>query len=211
MSSMNVPVPGGIPPGVGLAPPSPVSMPYLPEDRQATEEENLVRQHDWAIGDAEADHHKSTSDLERDAERTRARVNDSVLELRERLGLDPDAEHAHGPFAPVRRHPFTMVAAAAGAATAAVVAVSIARSHRKSTKQAARDTARRTGNRVAVGAATSAAVGAAKSGAKSAAKATERRRKATRKRLNAAKDAFGSAAAKVQKKRKKTMRRLAHR
>jgi uncharacterized protein with von Willebrand factor type A (vWA) domain len=181
-------VPGGIPPGVGLAPPPSVSMPYYPHLEQP-EEENLVRQHDWALQDAEADQHKSTSDLERDAERTRERVNDSVQELRSRLGLDPDAAHAHGPFAPVRRHPFTVAIAAAGAATAAVVGVRVVRDHRKASK-AARDAARE------------------------AVKATDRRRKAARKaahqRWDAAKDVFGSAATAVQRKRKKAMKRLTH-
>ncbi|WP_205323944.1 hypothetical protein [Glycomyces sp. YM15] len=190
MTGMPVP-PGGIPPGVGLAPPPSVSMPYSPhlEAPSEAEEENLVRQRDWAFQDAEADQYKSTSDLKRDAERTRERVNDSVQELRARLGLDPDAAHAHGPFAPVRRHPFTVAIAATGAA-AAVVGVRVFRDHRKASK-AARDAARE------------------------AVKATERRRraarKASRKRWAAAKDVFGSAATAVRRQRKKTMKRLTHR
>jgi hypothetical protein len=189
MTGWTVPPSAAIPPGVGLAPPPAVGMPYQPEDERPEEEENLVRQRDWALQDAEADQHKSTADLEKDAERTRARVNDAVLELKERLGLDPDAAHAHGPFAPVRRHPLTVAVAAAGAATAAVVGVHLIRDQRRSSK-AARDAARR------------------------AIKETERRRKATRKaarkRWAAAKDAFGSAATAVQKQRRKAMRRLTH-
>ncbi|MFC3495213.1 hypothetical protein [Glycomyces rhizosphaerae] len=190
MTGMQTQPPGGIPPGVGLAPPPSVSMPYLPNVELPTEEENLARQRNWAVEDAEADQHKSTRELERDAEQTRARVNDSVRELRSRLGLDPDAAHAHGPFAPVRRHPLTVAIAAAGAATAAVVGVRVLRDHRKSSK-------------------------AAREAAREAIKATERRRKAARKaarkRWAAAKDAFGSAAMTVQKQRKKAMRRMTHR
>lgn len=188
MTGMQIPPTAAIPPGFGLAPPPSTSMPYTPHLEVPTEE-NLVRQHDWAIEDAEADHHKSTADLEKDAERTRERVNDSVLALRSKLGIDPDAAHAHGPFAPVRRHPLTVAVAAAGAATAAVVGVHVIRDQRRSSK-AARDAAR------------------------TAIKATDRRRKAarkaTRKRWAAAKDAFGSAATMVRKQRKKAMRRLTH-
>ncbi|MEU5157634.1 hypothetical protein [Glycomyces sp. NPDC021274] len=188
MTGWTVPPSAAVPPGVGLAPPPAVGMPYQPEDEQP-EEENLVRQHDWALQDAEADHHKSTSDLEKDAERTRERVNDAVLELRSKLGLDEDAAHAHGPFAPMRRHPLTVVVAATGAAAAAVVGVHVIRDQRRTSK-AARDAARE------------------------AIKATERRRKAARKaarkRWAAAKDVFGSAATTVQRQRKKAMRRLTH-
>ncbi|MFG3340115.1 hypothetical protein [Glycomyces sp. NPDC048151] len=189
MTGWTVPPSAAIPPGAGLAPPPAVGMPYLPEAERPEEEENLVRQREWALQDAEADQHKSTADLEKDAERTRERVNDSVLELRAKLGLDPDAAHAHGPFAPVRRHPLTVAIAAAGATTAAVVGVHVYRDQRRSSK-AARDAARE------------------------AVKATERRRKATRKaarkRWAAAKHALGSAAVAVQKRRKKAMRRLTH-
>jgi uncharacterized protein with von Willebrand factor type A (vWA) domain len=189
MTGWTVPPSAAIPPGVGLAPPPGVGMPYQPEDERPETEENLVRQRDWALQDAEADQHKSTADLEKDAERTRERVNDTVLELKERLGLDPDAAHAHGPFAPVRRHPLTVAVAAAGAATAAIVGVHVIRDQRRSSR-------------------------AAREAARQAIKATERRRKATRKaarkRWAAAKDAFGSAATVVQKQRKKAMRRLSH-
>lgn len=189
MTGWTVPPSAAIPPGVGIAPPPAVGMPYQPEDERPEEEENLVRQRDWALQDAEADQYKSTADLEKDAERTRARVNDSVLELRSRLGLDPDAAHAHGPFAPVRRHPFTVAIAAAGASVAAIVSVRVVRDHRKSSK-AARDAARE------------------------AVRATERRRKAARKaarkRWAAAKGVFGSAATTMSKQRKKAMRRLTH-
>ncbi|MDN3238476.1 hypothetical protein [Glycomyces tritici] len=187
MTGWTVPPSAAVPPGVGLAPPPAVGMPYEPEDEHP--EENLVRQHDWALQDAEADQHKSTADLERDAERTRERVNDSVLELRSKLGLDPDAAHAHGPFAPMRRHPLTVVVAATGAAAAAVVGVHVIRDQRRTSK-------------------------AAREAAREAIKATERRRKAarqaSRKRWAAAKDVFGSAATTVQKQRKKVMRRLTH-
>ncbi|HEX2144734.1 MAG TPA: hypothetical protein VHG10_09520 [Glycomyces sp.] len=174
-----------MPPGAGFAPPAPMTGTEYP-----TEEDNLVREHGWALQDAEADQHKSTADLRKDAERTREQVNDSVLELRERLGLDPDAAHARGAFAPVRRHPYTVAVAAAGAATAAVVGVRLARGHRKTAKQAAREAA------------------------EDAIKAAERRRKASRKaarkRWAEAKRLFDSAASTLRKKRKKAMRRLSH-
>jgi hypothetical protein len=164
-------------------------MPYRPETERPEEEENLMREREWALQDAEADRHKTTAELERDVERTRERVNDSVLELRSRLGLDPDAAHAHGPFAPVRRHPLTVAIAAAGTATAAVVGVHMIRDHRRSSK-------------------------AAREAAREAIKATERRRraarKAARKRWTTAKHMFGSAASTMQKQRRKAMRRLAH-
>lgn len=193
---------GGIPPGVGLAPPPAVGMPpYPPEAERSEEEENLVRQRDWALQDAEADQYQSTDDLRKDAERTRERVNESVLELRERLGLDPDAAHAHGPFAPMRRHPFTVAVATVGAATAAVVGVTIARGHRKSAKDAAREAAMD-------------AIKSTERRRKAVAKATNKRRKAARKaarkRWAEAKDLFGSAATVVRKPRKKGMRRLTH-
>jgi len=188
MTGMPGPTGGPIPPGVGLSPPPSVSMPYWP-NVEAPSEEDLVRerQREWGLQDAEADRYKSTADLEEDAERTRERVNDTVLELRGRLGFDPDATHAHGPFAPVRRHPLTVAVAAAGAATAAIVGVHVIRDQRRTSK-AARDAARQ------------------------AIKETEMRRKAARKaarkRWAAAKDAFGSAAKAVRKRRKKVMRRL---
>ncbi|MEV3935746.1 hypothetical protein AB0K52_07190 [Glycomyces sp. NPDC049804] len=189
MSGMPGPTGGPIPPGVGLAPPPSVSMPYWP-NVEAPSESDLEHEREWALQDAEADQYKSRAELEKDAERTRERVNDSVLELRAKLGLDPDAAHAHGPFTPVRRHPFTVAIAAAGAATATVIGVHMYRDHRRSSK-AARDAARE------------------------AMKMSELRRKAARKaarkRWAAAKDVFGSAARTVQRQRKKAMRRLTHR
>lgn len=206
MTGWTVPPSAAVPPGVGLAPPPGVGMAYQPEDERP-EEENLVRQHDWALQDAEADQHKSTDQLRREAERTRERVNDSVVALRERLGLDPDAAHAHGPFAPVRRHPLTVAIAAAGTATAAVVGVTVLRSHRKSDreKQAARE--------MASGAAKSAVdemIKAAHRRRKAAAKAARHGRKATGKRLDAVTHVFGSAAKTADKKRKKAVHRLLH-
>ncbi|MBO3731323.1 hypothetical protein [Glycomyces niveus] len=190
MTGWTVPPSAAIPPGAGLAPPPAVGMPYQPEEEDPEAEENLARQREWALQDAEADRHKSTADLERDADQTRERVNDSVLELRAKLGLDPDAAHAHGPFAPVRRHPLTVAIAATGAAAATLIGVHMYRDHRRSSK-AARDAARE------------------------AMKASELRRKAARKaarkRWAAAKDVFGSAATTVQRQRKKAMRRLTHR
>ncbi|MDA1358122.1 hypothetical protein O1R50_00690 [Glycomyces luteolus] len=190
MTGWTVPPSAAVPPGAGLAPPPAVGMSYQPEDERPEEEENLVRQRDWALQDAEADQHKSTADLEKDAERTRVRVNDSVQELRARLGLDPDTGHAHGPFAPVRRHPYTVVIAVAGAAAATAVGARMVRDHRRASK-------------------------AARAAAREAVKTTERRRKAARKaarkRWAAAKDVFGSAATAVQRQRKKTMKRLTHR
>ncbi|GAA2164012.1 MULTISPECIES: hypothetical protein [Glycomyces] len=190
MTGMPGPTNGPFPPGVGLSPPPSVSMPYWP-NVEAPSETEFKREHqdEWARQNAEADQYKSTRDLERDAEFTRGRVNDTVLELKERLGLDPDAGHAHGPFAPVRRHPLTVAVAAAGATVAAIVGVHVIRDQRRSSK-AARDAARQ------------------------AIKETELRRKAAskaaRKRWAAAKDAFGSAATAVLKQRRKAMRRLTH-
>jgi hypothetical protein len=198
MTGWTVPPSAAVPPGVGLAPAPGVGMAYQPEDERP-EEENLVRQHDWALEDAEADQHKSTDELRKDAERSRERVNSSVLELRERLGLEPDAEHAHGPFGPMRRHPFTVAVATLGAATAAIVGVTLARGHRKSAKEAAR-------------AAAMDAFKATERRRKAAVKASAKRRKAARKaahqRWNDAKDLIGSAASVVRKPRKKGLRRF---
>ncbi len=188
MTGIPGPSADGIPPGVGLAPPPSVSMPYWPHPDARNEGEDLVRQRELALQDAEADQYRSTAELQRDAEQTRERVNADVLQLRSRLGLDPDAPHAHGPFAPVRRHPFTVAVAAAGAATAAVVGVHVIRDHRRSSK-------------------------AAREAAREAIKETERRRKAARKaarrRWSATKGAFSAAALSVGKRRKRAMRRLA--
>ncbi|SDD18366.1 hypothetical protein [Glycomyces harbinensis] len=211
MSGMTMPSAGGIPPGVGLAPPPSVSMPYLPEDRRPTEEELLVQQREQYLQDTgddgeTHDRHRTVDELQRDAERTRERVNDSVLELRERLGLDPDAAHAHGPFGPVRRHPLTVTVAAVGTATAAVIGVTVLRGHRKAEKQAVRASAADTAK-----SAVDDAIKAAQRRRRAAAKATRRRRKAVGKRLDAAKDVFGSAAKTMGRKRRKAMRRLTHR
>ncbi|MEU6250001.1 hypothetical protein [Glycomyces sp. NPDC047010] len=81
--------------------------------------------------------------LLREADHARDRINDAVAEMRDRLGLAPDAEDAHGPFAPVRRHPFTVAVAAAGAVTATVVTVAVTRGHRRSEARSVRDLARR--------------------------------------------------------------------
>ena len=156
--------------------------------------------HEWALQDAEADRERSKADLEHEAEATRERVNDAVVELRERLGLDPDAAHAHGPFAPVRRHPYTVVVAAAGVATAAVVGVSIVRGHRNGH--------RRSPGKVVV--LRDSAVGSARRVGKDALKASKRGRKAAGKRLESAKDSVGSAAHAMGVKRRKLMRRLKH-
>lgn len=196
-SGWTVPPPTAAPPGAGFAPPPPMAPDHL-----TREEEDLVRQHNWAIGDAEADQRKSTDDLRQDAERTRERVNASVIQLRERLGIDPDAAHAHGPFAPVRRHPFTVAVATAGAATAAIVGMGIARGHRKSTKDAARQAAMD-------------AIKANERRRRATAKAAAKRRKAVRKaahrRWNEVKDLLGSASSAVGVKRKKGVRRFMHR
>lgn len=205
---MIVPSAGGAPLATGLTPPpSRATMPYTP-DGPPTEEEVLVRRSEEAEAAEDAAHHrKSTEELERDAERSRERVNDSVMELRERLGLDPDAAHAHGPFAPARRHPLTVAVAAAGTATAAVIGVTVLRSHRKAEreKNAVRSAAA-AGARGAV----DDMIKAARRRRKAAAKATRKRRKAAGKRLDAAKEALGSAAKTADKKRRKAVRRLTH-
>lgn len=209
MSGWTVPPSAAIPPGVGLTPPPAVGLAYQPEAQRPEEEEELMRQSEWAEQDAESerrhadehhggDHHdgehRTKAELEHEVETTRERVNDSVVELRERLGIGLDDLREYGPFAPVRRHPLTVAFAAAGMATAAVVGVSLARAHRKSSGRivAVRDSASGSARRVA----------------KDALKASRRRRKAARKRLNSAKDAFGSAADAVRSERRKVMRRL---
>ncbi|THV28339.1 hypothetical protein [Glycomyces paridis] len=192
-----VPPSAAVPPGVGLAPPPVIGLPYGTGPEPTGEEERLMHQRERTLQDAEADDRKSTAELEDDAERTREALNHSVLELRERLGLDPDAEHAHGLFAPMRRHPLTVVVAAAGAATTAVVTMSIFRSRHH----------RPTGR---VAAARESTAVSAKSVAKEALKAGKRRRKAARKRVNAAKHAIGSATAAVRSGSGKAARRLTH-
>ncbi|MEU6861321.1 hypothetical protein AB0B28_20910 [Glycomyces sp. NPDC046736] len=203
MTAFPVPHSTSIPPGTELVPPPGVGMGYRPEDARppASEEEGqLMDQRTWAKGDAEADRHtedadrhQSTAELQDEAEHTRERLNSTVLELRERLGMDPDAEHAHGLFAPVRRHPFTVAVAAAGAATAAVVGVAISHGHRKEAKRSARESARHATN--------DALMAASQSG------------KAARRRMNTA---FNSAANRMRRKRNtkgltKRLRRLTHR
>jgi hypothetical protein len=178
-----------------------------PPEAEEPEQAEQSRRHGWELHDAETDQNKSTDELRKDAERTRERVNDSVIQLRDRLGIGPDAEHAHGPFGPVRRHPLTVAIAAAGTATAAIIGVTVLRAHRKSEreKQAARQ--------LASGAARGAVdemIKAAQRRRKAAAKAARRGRKATGKRLDAAKHVFGSAAKTAGKKRKKAVRRLMH-
>ncbi|WP_030158531.1 hypothetical protein [Glycomyces sp. NRRL B-16210] len=206
MSGWTVPPSAAIPPGVGLSPPPAVGLAYQPEAQRPEEEEQLMRQSEWAEHDAadrhqtgdgpdhKDDEHRTRAELEHEVEATRERVNDSVVELRERLGIGLDDLREYGPFAPVRRHPLTVAFAAAGMATAAVVGVSLARAHRKSSGRivAVRDSASGNARRVA----------------KDALKASRRRRKAARKRLNSAKDAFGSAADAVRSERRKVMRRL---
>ncbi|RRS01948.1 hypothetical protein [Glycomyces terrestris] len=199
--------PGGLPPGVGLVPPPSTGMPYQPEVDVVRHDEaaELEHQHEWAeydAGAAEPAPPATTEELEREAEQARRHINDSVNELRERLGLDPDAEHAHGPFAPVRRHPFTVAVAAAGAVTTAVVTVAVARGHRKAEKRSARDSARS----AAANAAT-----AVKLAAGDARKNTRRSRRNARKKLNRAAAAVGSAADRLRFKRRSKLRRLLHR
>jgi hypothetical protein len=191
-----------VPPGVGLAPPPSTGMPYEPEVGVVRREEAAERehQHEWAEYDAgnaerkaheaEGKAHATMDDLKREADEARRHINDAVVELRERLGLDPDAAHAHGPFAPVRRHPFTVAVAAAGAVTATVVTVAVTRSHNRSAKRSAREHAR-----LAAG---------------EALKASRHGGRSARKQLDRAAAAVGSAANRLRPKRRSKLRRFLH-
>lgn len=190
-----------LPPGIGLAPPPSTGMPYQPDVDVVRRDEaaELEHQHEWAeydAGNAEAkapaaEGKPATMDeLKHEAEEARRHINDAVVELRERLGLDRDAAHAHGPFAPVRRHPFTVAVAAAGAVTATVVTVAVTRSHNRNAKRSARERARST--------------------AGDALTATRRGGRSARKQLDRAAAAVGSAASRIRARRRSKLRRFLH-
>ncbi|WP_112133888.1 hypothetical protein [Glycomyces dulcitolivorans] len=209
MTSMNNVQPGMVPPGAGLVPPPATGMPYTPDVEVVRRDEaaELEHRHEWAERDAGADepeHPATTDELKREAAQAREHINDAVLELRDRLGLGPDAAHAHGPFAPMRRHPFTVAVAAAGAVTTAVVTVAVTR--RKTEKPSARDSAKS----AAASAAAAVRHGgeAARTVAGDALKSTRRSRKTARKRLDRT---IGSAAGRLHLKRRSKLRRLLRR
>lgn len=133
MSGWTVPPNEAAPPGAGASPPPAVGTHHDPEAEDAERSPTHRR---WAREDAEAAQHVSTSDLRRDAERTRDRLNQDVVDLRHRFGLggDSDGSAASGPLAPVRRHPLTVAVAAAGATTAVLIGMKMVRSRRKDGK-----------------------------------------------------------------------------
>ncbi|GAA1669852.1 hypothetical protein GCM10009830_14640 [Glycomyces endophyticus] len=212
MTSMNTQA--GMPPGTGLVPPPSTGMPYEPDVGVVRRDEaaELEHRHEWAEHDegaAEPEHPATTDELKREAEQARNNINDAVLELRERLGLSPDAAHAHGPFAPVRRHPFTVAVAAAGAVTTAVVTVAVTRGHRKAEKRTARGSAKI----AAASAANAVKHGgeAARLAAGDAFKRTRRSRRNAGKQLDRAAAAISAAAGRIRPKRRSKVRRLLHR
>ncbi|THV39544.1 hypothetical protein [Glycomyces buryatensis] len=139
MSGWTVPPAGAVPPGVGIGPVPGVAMPVSPERDDNRELDDT--QAEWAQQDREAAEYESSHDLRQDAERTRERVNQDVLELRHKLHLDDETKArraaATGPFGPVKRHPITVMVAAAGATTAALIGYRAARNHRKTAKRSA--------------------------------------------------------------------------
>ncbi|MFB9659519.1 hypothetical protein ACFQS3_07080 [Glycomyces mayteni] len=206
--------PADMPPGTGLAPPSSTGMPYQPDVEVVRRDEAAEHEHrhDWAEpdeGNAEpreprSEPQSTVEELMREADHARDRINDAVAELRDRLGLAPDAEHAHGPFAPVRRHPFTVAVAAAGAVTATVVTVAVTRGHRRSESRSARDSARLAA--ASAGLAAKHGGAAVKLAAGDAVKATRRGRKSGRKQFDRAVSAVGSAAGRIRPRRSKLRR-----
>ncbi|WP_157930591.1 hypothetical protein [Glycomyces xiaoerkulensis] len=100
-------------------------------DEEAERAEARLR---WAEAAAMADRYRTTDELRRDAVHTRGRIHDDVAELRHKFGLDEQARArrraARGPFAPARRHPFTVTMAGVGAAIAAVGTWRVVRNHR---------------------------------------------------------------------------------
>ncbi|PRY62221.1 hypothetical protein [Glycomyces artemisiae] len=207
--------PADMPPGAGLAPPPSTGMPYQPDVEvvRRDDAEEHEHRHDWSEADegsaeaaAKSAPEATVEELMREADHARDRIDEAVHELRERLGLSPDAEHAHGPFAPVRRHPFTVAVAAAGAVTATVVTVAVTRGHRRAESRSARESAR-----LAAASATIAAKyggNAVKLAAGDAAKAARRGRKSGRKGLDRTVAAVGSAADRLRPKRRSKFRRL---
>ncbi|WP_026929585.1 hypothetical protein [Glycomyces tenuis] len=139
MSGWTTPPSDAVPPSPGVSPPPAVGMHQVEdEDAEAPKEmrsERSPTHRERAEQDAEADRHMSTADLRRDAERTRDRLNRDVVDLRHKFGLGHEDGDGHrtasGPFAPVRRHPVTVVVAAAGATTAALIGLKLMRDHRR--------------------------------------------------------------------------------
>ncbi|MCH7231920.1 hypothetical protein L0U85_13810 [Glycomyces sp. L485] len=177
MSGWTVPPNAAVPPGAGLEPPPGVGRPSRPEH-----EEGRGSAETRAEADAEAAQHQSSYELRKDAEHTREALNQDVVELRHKFGIDDEAKArrlaATGPLGPVRRHPFTVAFAAAGATTATMIGIKIARDHRKATKRYM--------------------------------KAAKTRRKAQQ-RFGDARDAVRSAAAELPHRRRSGLRRLVHR
>ncbi|GAB3661374.1 hypothetical protein [Glycomyces tarimensis] len=180
MSGWTVPPSAAVPPGVGTGPPPGVGLPYQPEDEadRVTAEQRAT----WAEADAEAARYRSSDELRREADRTRQQLSEDVVQLRERLGFGDEAT-AGGPFGSARRHPVTVVVAAAGATTATLIGLKVARAHRREHNKAA----------------------------KHYMKAAKRRRRDARKRMGEAKDMIVSAASDLPHKRRTGLRRLTHR
>src|SRR5690606_25766945 len=76
-----------------------------------------------------------------------------VVDLRHKFGLGREDGDGHragsGPFTPVRRHPLTVVAAAAGATTAALIGLKLMRDHRRTSRADRMRAAARNGGKVA--------------------------------------------------------------
>ncbi len=143
MSGWTVPPDDAVPPRAGAEPPPNVGMPEEPKDEHP---ERTPTHHRQGEEDGEEAQQVSTAELRRDAERTRDRLNQDMVDLRRKVGLDH--EHGDGPgagglFAPVRRHPMTVALATAGGTAAIVIGLKMVRSRRKNEKRRMKDTARR--------------------------------------------------------------------
>lgn len=136
MSGWNVPPRDAVPPSPGASPPPGVSMSYRPEEEDPERSEARA---EWDEAAAEAEEHKSTEDLRRDADHVREALNRDVVDLKRKLSFK-GGKGSHHRVAGVeietmRRHPFTVAVAAAGAVTASVIGLKIARDHRKVAKK----------------------------------------------------------------------------
>lgn len=140
MSGWTVPPDDDVPPRAGEESPSNVGMPDAAEDESTERMSTGPRQGEE---DAEDAQQVSTAELRRDAERTRDRLNQGMVDLRHKVGLDQDGHGAAGPLAPVRRHPVTVALAAAGGTAAIVIGLKMVRSRRKNEKRRMKEAVRR--------------------------------------------------------------------
>ncbi|GAB3223577.1 hypothetical protein GCM10027447_11440 [Glycomyces halotolerans] len=134
MSGWNTPPKAAVPPHPGVEPPPGVGMSSESPEVEP-EAERAEEQARWAEAAKEADEHRTTEELRRDAEHTRERINSDVDQLRHRFGIDDESrarrQSATGPFAPAKRHPFTVAMAGVGAAFAGLFAWRMSRNHRR--------------------------------------------------------------------------------